>query len=202
LLRKERGDRAGAKAGFQQLLISEPPRQFASVDAGLRGYKARHNLAVLHLEDEQFAEAESEWRSALQERPDFLPGWLGLGDLYLRRGAWPALQDVVGRLERLPGGAGDAVLFRARAFLARREFAAARQLLQEALRRWPQALGLRILLSHALLQEGVDLAAAEKALHDILELAPHNAEARHNLELLQRQQNRGPNAQEALEEAC
>ena len=41
-----------------------------------------------------------------------------------------------------------------------------------------------MLLSYALLQEGRDLAAAERALRDILVLEPENESARHNLSLL------------------
>jgi hypothetical protein len=42
-------------------------------------------------------------------------------------------------------------------------------------------------LSHVLLQEGRDPAAAEQALHAVLELDPQSAEARHNLALLLRE---------------
>ncbi len=41
-----------------------------------------------------------------------------------------------------------------------------------------------MVLSEALLQEGADLAAAERALRDVLGLDPDNHEARHNLAVL------------------
>jgi Flp pilus assembly protein TadD len=43
---------------------------------------------------------------------------------------------------------------------------------------------LRVLLSHALLQEGKDWPAAEQALRKVLELDPGNVEARNNLAVL------------------
>jgi Flp pilus assembly protein TadD len=56
--------------------------------------------------------------------------------------------------------------------------------------RAPQEVRAWVVLSYALLQEGADSAAAERALLKVLELDPGNAEARHNLGVL-RAQNRG-----------
>jgi hypothetical protein len=42
----------------------------------------------------------------------------------------------------------------------------------------------RVLLSHVLLQEGKDPAAAEQALRAVLALDPGDAEAQHNLQVL------------------
>jgi cytochrome c-type biogenesis protein CcmH/NrfG len=47
-----------------------------------------------------------------------------------------------------------------------------------------------VILSHVLLQEGRDWAAAEGALRQVLALDPSHAEARQNLALLLRQQGR------------
>src|SRR5262249_37911832 len=46
VLLQEEGDQVGAKACFQQLTQLQPGEHFASVDAGLRGCKARHHLAL------------------------------------------------------------------------------------------------------------------------------------------------------------
>jgi hypothetical protein len=92
---------------------------FASVDAGLRGYKARHNLAVVYCRQGRFAWAEAQWREVVRERPDFLPGWLGLGEASLRQGKWHALEETAGKLEELPGGASEAAVLRAHGLLAR-----------------------------------------------------------------------------------
>jgi Flp pilus assembly protein TadD len=75
-----------------------------------------------------------------------------------------------------------------RGHLARREFAPARQILEAAAAGAPREVRPRQLLSHVLLQEGRDWAAAEQALRDVLEMAPDHAEARHNLEVLRHQQ--------------
>jgi Tfp pilus assembly protein PilF len=94
-------------------------------------------------------------------------------------------------LDALPGEAGDRAVVRARGHLARQEFAAARALLETTIARFPQSLRAHVLLSHVLLREGRDWAAAENALRAVLALDPENAEARRNRALLI--QERGSN---------
>ena len=82
----------------------------------------------------------------------------------------------------------EAAVLRARGHLTRRDFSIARQILEETLGQSPDALWPRRILSHVLLQEGQDRAAAERALRGVLELAPEDIEARNNLAVLLRQQ--------------
>jgi glycosyltransferase involved in cell wall biosynthesis/predicted Zn-dependent protease len=187
ILLREKGDLAGAEACLRRTLAGSGEAHFASVDAGLRGYKARQNLAVLCHQQGKYAEAEEHFRGVLAERPDFLPGWLGLAELYLTQKLWPDFDQAVARMAESPGGADEAAVLRARGLLARKEFGPARALLEQVVSRSPQALAPRVVLSHVLLQEGRDPAAAERALGAVLELAPGHAEARHNLALLQRE---------------
>jgi hypothetical protein len=84
----------------------------------------------------------------------------------------------------------EAAVLRARGHLGRREFDAARHVLEAAVARSPGAVWPRVILTHVLLQEGRDWAAAERALRDVLALDPGHAEARQNLDLLLRQQGR------------
>lgn len=51
----------------------------------------------------------------------------------------------------------------------------------------PEAVPPRVALTHVLLQEGMDLEAAERALRTVLSLVPDHAEARNNLAVLLRQ---------------
>jgi tetratricopeptide (TPR) repeat protein len=187
VLRRELGDPAGAEACLRRLLEGREGEHFASVDTGLRGYKARHNLAVVYQEQQRLAEAEAPWRAAVVERGDFQPAWLGLGEVYLTQQRWPELDEIVGRLSALPDGETEAATLRARGHLARRQFGRARAVLQGTIARHPEALRPRVLLSPVLLQEGQDWPAAEQALHGVLRLAPNHAEARRNLEVLRRQ---------------
>jgi tetratricopeptide (TPR) repeat protein len=189
-LRHQLGDPAGAEDCLLRLLTAQEPAHFASVDTGLRGYKARHNLAVLYREQGRAAEAEAHWQAAVAERPDFLPAWVGLAELYLAQQRWPDVERAVGCLEEQPDGALEAAVLRARAHLARREFDPAREILRAAVAEHPGELWPRVILSHVLLQEGRDWDAAERALLDVLALAPEHAEARRNLAVLRRQLGR------------
>jgi GT2 family glycosyltransferase/tetratricopeptide (TPR) repeat protein len=184
LLRRDQKDWEGAVACLNQLLQGKPDAHFASVDAGLCGYKARQNLGVIYRQQNKLGEAEREWRAVVAERPAFLPAWQALGDLYLTQQRWPELEEAAQQLEIRPQGRLEAAVLRGRAELAQRNFAAARQHLEQTIVAYPQTLWPRVILSHVLLQEGRDLDAAEKALQDILALEPHHAEARNNLAVL------------------
>src|SRR5207302_1759963 len=107
-------------------------------------------------------------------------------DAVLRRdqGDLPGAEAALVHLPAPDPGAPEAALLRARAHLARAEFAPARALLGGLIAQAPQALAPRVLLSHALLQEGADPDATARALHAVLVLDPQHAEARHNLAVL------------------
>ena len=77
-------------------------------------------------------------------------------------------------------------------FLHKKEFADARQTLEQATERAPNEPYLWRLLSDALLQEGKDWDRAETALCRVLELDPNCHEARNNLAVLKMQRAKGP----------
>jgi tetratricopeptide (TPR) repeat protein len=190
LVRREQGDKEGAESSLVKLLEEREGAHFASVDPGLRGYKARHNLAVIYQEEGRLAEAEAQWTSVVAEQPSFLPAILGMGELFLAQQRWADFEGVVKHLQEVPQGSGEAAVMQARGHLVRKEFVLARLLLRETIAQFPQVLWPRVILSHVLLQEGRDWEAAEQALRDVLELAPNHAEARRNLDLLRQRQER------------
>jgi GT2 family glycosyltransferase/predicted Zn-dependent protease len=183
LARRDVGDRNGAEACWLRLLQGRPPRQFGSVDVGVRGYKARHNLALLYREQGRLAEAEMHWQAALAERPDFAPALVGLGEVYLAQERWIDLEKFAAHL-RETGLVVDGEVLEARALLARQQYQAARLLLEEVIGRHPEALYPWVILSHVLLQEGKDRGSAEYALRQVLARDPQHAQAWHNLHVL------------------
>jgi GT2 family glycosyltransferase/tetratricopeptide (TPR) repeat protein len=191
LLRRELGDRGGAEACLVHLLSTKEGPHFASISEGLRGHKARHNLAVIYQEQGRFAEAEAHWKSSLCERPAFTPAWIGLGELYLSQRRFAELDNVLGLLAgsdcKDDQAQVAATALGARCSMARGEFARARQVLDGAIQKTPNNVWLWVILSHALLQEGKDWGAAEAALRKVLEIDPKNAEANKNLATLLRQ---------------
>ncbi len=151
-----------------------------------RDNKARHNLAVIYQEQGRLAEAEEQWRTAVASEPHFLPAWVGLGEVYLAQGRWKELEEATTRLAKA-GAKEESVLLRARGLIIREQYEEARPNLENLIQANPTLVIAHRALSHLLLREGRDWVAAEKALRGVLELAPHDGEARNNLEVLLRE---------------
>lgn len=183
------GDVSGAIAAWERLLQVPESPHFASVNTGLRGYLTRHNLAAAYLDTGKPDDALVHWQAALSEVPDYLPAQLGLAEVAYRREDWNELERVLQDLAR-QDNAVDVAVFRARVQLAQKEFATAQALLQQIILAHPTAIWPRVILSHVLLQEGRDWAAAEQTLRSILELDPEHREAQQNLQILVRQHGR------------
>ena len=101
-----------------------------------------------------------------------------------RRVSDAGVEEIVAILKTMPHVAVEAEVFRGRAHQARAEFAAARRVLEAAIQAYPLAFTPRLVLSHVLLQEGRDMAAAERALRAVLAMDPGHAETRQSLDLL------------------
>ena len=184
LLLNDRNDLAGAEQCYLQLLNDRESPHFSSVPVGLNGYLTRHNLAVVYMRQNKPADAETQWRAALEEKPAFDSAWLGLEDLYIGQSRWDDLEALAITLEQQPTLKNQALIARARGHFARREFEIARKILNDLIKREPRTLRPRVLLSHILLKENRDPVAAEQALTDILTLDPGNPEAKQNLRVL------------------
>jgi GT2 family glycosyltransferase/Tfp pilus assembly protein PilF len=186
LLREEHGDLPGAESCLQMLLTSSETAHFASVAEGLRGFRARGQLAGLYHKQGRPAEAEVQWRAALAERPDYSAAWLGLVEIYVGQGRFADLEELARRLDTEQGTKGQiyAAFMRCRGHLARQDFARARQVTEAALTHFPREIMLLRALSYALLQEDRDRPAAERVLRRILELDPDNQEVQNNLRVL------------------
>jgi Flp pilus assembly protein TadD len=186
LARHDLGDLSGAIACMERVLDSREGDHFRSIAVGLDSFKARHKLGTYYKEAGRSADAERQWRVALEEHPAFTPSRLLLGDLFRAQGRWQELTEVMEVLERRSQTLLDAALFRGRWQLAQRRFDEARKAFEDLCTRYPTATGPWIFLSHTLLQKDSDPQAAQRALTKVLELDPRNAEARHNLEVLRR----------------
>jgi tetratricopeptide (TPR) repeat protein len=187
--RQELGDLAGSEQCLLQILGAREEDHFASVNANLRQF-ARHNLAVLCRDQGRVADAEAHWRAIVAEEPDFADAWFGLAELSLQGGRWSDLEATLSRVESRAEYSRASALLRVRLYLGQREFAKARQFLEVMIRNDMRAVAPRIILSHVLLQDGRNPAAAEKVLREILALEPSNQEARHNLDVLLREREK------------
>jgi tetratricopeptide (TPR) repeat protein len=184
---KERGDFAAAEAVLRHL-IELPAGQHPSIgdDPGLRGYKGRCALAEVYRDSGRLADAAAQYRLVLKEQPDFIVAWICLSDVITSQQKWDEAEAIAREVEARPGGALTATLLRARAFMFRKDFARARQLAEAAIAQAPQAAWPREVLSHVLVLEARDWAAAERALLDLLALQPDNPTALYNLSVARR----------------
>src|SRR5262249_7415093 len=137
---------------------------------------ARHYIAMTYRERGRLAEAIHQWQNLLADAPDYLPAWVGLAEVYLVGGDLAGCQDIAERLSWRPEWLSEATVLRARLYLARNEYSAAREILEKVLVDQPGNERTTLLLSQALLQEGKDWAAAEKMLRKTVQLNPRNAE--------------------------
>jgi tetratricopeptide (TPR) repeat protein len=176
-LLNEIGDLSGAETCWRRLLSLPPGPALSVLDPGIYGYMSRHQLAQLCRRQGRVGDAQQIWREAVGERPDFVPAWLGLAELYLSAGKESELAADMARLESAVATRAAARIVRARIHLARREFAAARALLEEAVQSSPHLIWARLMLGQALVQEGRDREAAKRVLREVLALDPHQPEA-------------------------
>jgi tetratricopeptide (TPR) repeat protein len=183
----ESGDRRAAIACMERLIAGRDCEHFASVSTGLRGYKARHNLARYYVDEDCLAEAEGHLVAGLAEHPGFEPSLFLLGDVRLLRRDWVGVDEMVGRLRAIPRMSAEADVLRARGHGARQEFAAALTVLDAVLSSHPRCMSALVTRSHVLLQHGRDRAGAEQALRAVLAIDPNHAESRKNLDLLLRE---------------
>jgi glycosyltransferase involved in cell wall biosynthesis/Flp pilus assembly protein TadD len=185
MLLRDKADLAGAEACLLRVLEAPRKMNFTSMDSGMQGFRARHFLAEVYREQKRLAEAEAQWRAVLAECPGFSAAWRNLAEMFLELGRWAELEQACARLAEDTQDAVNGRILQARGHLARKEFVAAREILQEIIIQDPKSLWPHVLLSHVLLQEGTDWVAAERALRDILDIDPNFAEAKRNLEVLE-----------------
>jgi predicted Zn-dependent protease len=138
-------------------------------------------LAEVYRDQGKLADAEREWRAALAEQPDFTVAWLCLGDMWLQHGRHQEVDQLAAQLQSKPGTSIDGTMLRARSLMMRKDFAAARKLIEETIARAPKNPWPRELLAHALLMEDRDAPALVQALRDLLAMDPTNNFALANL---------------------
>jgi GT2 family glycosyltransferase/2-polyprenyl-3-methyl-5-hydroxy-6-metoxy-1,4-benzoquinol methylase len=75
-----------AETAYLQVLSAREERHLTSIDQGLAGFKARHNLAIVYEDMGRFNEAEAQWRRITRDVPSYSQGWLGLQQVLGRQG--------------------------------------------------------------------------------------------------------------------
>jgi GT2 family glycosyltransferase/2-polyprenyl-3-methyl-5-hydroxy-6-metoxy-1,4-benzoquinol methylase len=74
-----------AVIAYQKVLDGHEERHFSSVDSGLAGFKARHNLAIVFEDLGMLRDAEAQWRQILSDEPRYAPARHGLSENLARQ---------------------------------------------------------------------------------------------------------------------
>jgi GT2 family glycosyltransferase/2-polyprenyl-3-methyl-5-hydroxy-6-metoxy-1,4-benzoquinol methylase/tetratricopeptide (TPR) repeat protein len=80
-------------ATYRKVLSQPVTRHFASIDAGLDGFKARHNLALVYEDIRDFQSAAKEWGQITKEQSNYVPAHRGLVDAWFQLGRISELEE-------------------------------------------------------------------------------------------------------------
>lgn len=174
---------------YREVLVPSSERHFASIDVGLSGFKARHNLALVYEELGEMASAEAEWRAIAAERPSYSPAQVGLIECLIRRSAIIEAEHRIEELRQAPSTAAEGYRMAARLAESKQSPLDAILALQQGAERYPLDAGILRDLAR-LLHANNDYSSALRILERLTGLLPNDASAWHNravvLGLLQR----------------
>lgn len=190
-----------AEAAYLRVLDASGQRHFQSMDRGIAGHKARHNLGIVYDDMGRLDQAENQWRLILGEIADFVPAIRAAGGVLLRQGRHADLQrDIDGLLNRNGVARREGLILRAKLSAARGDLQTAVRDLDDADSVGPSDIE-PLRAKCRLLFEAGESEAAAKALQDLVGRTPEDPSAWHNLGVIQIQRNLFDAAVEALEQS-
>jgi O-antigen biosynthesis protein len=194
----ELGHLQEAKSQYGDVLLRERPRELASVDPGILGYKAKHNLALVHRDLGEPHTATAYYRDALYEKPAYVPTRRALIEHLLSYIGPTVIRHEIQVLSDTAHGAADAMALLALLYLREGLHEQACQTIKEATQAYPDDdfvsdTAARIYFEHGTLEE------ARHAIESILQRLPDDAAALHNLAALQIREGELDAALESLE---
>lgn len=180
MLQHQLGRLDEAERSYLRVLEEQVERHFMSVDAGIAGYKARHNLAIVYEDMGRLGDAEQQWRMITEECPDYCHGWRGLGGALVKGGNTDAAELLIESLKAKPARRIEGHLLAARLAEHNDDVATARLELDAAIEVDTDNLDARNELCRLLYERG-DAGDAAIALERLVEISPDDAAAWHNL---------------------
>ncbi len=186
------------QAYFDVLNGPRDDRHFASVDLGLKGFKARQNLAVLAADMGDFVEAERQWREVVREVPSYRQGWRGLADTMTRAGRVYESESLANELIQHPELCLEGYLIKSRAAMRLGRIGDARHLLEKAVTESPTDAETERAHCQFVFEHGT-WAEAEEAIRNAISRNPTDASAHHNWGTLMMKAERYQDAAQAYQ---
>jgi tetratricopeptide (TPR) repeat protein len=169
-----------AEAAYRAVLARKHDRHFSSIDNGIVGFKARHNLALVLTDAGNLGRAEFEWRRILDEKPDYELAWRGLGSAMVRQNRFVSAEVMTENLLSSAARRATGLYVQAELRLARGDWQAAVPALREIVALDPDDSAPLQLLCQVLFERATAEDAAF-ALEELVRRCPDDAAAHHNL---------------------
>jgi len=189
-----------AERDYLRVLNETTERHFASLDAGINGYKARHNLAIVYDDLGELEKSAEQWRKVVGEQPDYRPGWRGLGELLLKQQKLEEAERLAEQLIKQHPLKTTGMQLQAKIALARGDAQVGQTLLEQAIQVAPDDPEPQHALAQWLFETG-ELVAAIPVLSELAELTPENPSVFHNLGTAYLQQKRYVKAAAAFKQS-
>lgn len=166
--------------GYRRALAAQGPRHFSSIDRGLRGYKTRHNLALVYEDFRQHSLAEEQWRMMIAEMPSYRFGWYGLVNNLILQSKFDRASRELELMASQSGLAIDGCQLRSQLAKAKGDLRGARQELERGLKAEATNQSLLDQLCKLLFEFGQP-EETESRLRELITLDPDHASAWQNL---------------------
>ena len=190
-----------AERSYRLILDGCGPRYFASVDSGIKIYKARHNLATLYLDAQSPGQASEQWTKLLDQQPDYIPAWEGLVEALLKQQCYAEARAAVEKMlktDQNPDFTVRAEILWIQIALAQGAVSQAQENLEKARDKHPNHPLVEKTSARFAFEHGTP-GQAQEALSKLQQRYPEDAAVCHNLGIVYVRMSKFDQAAEQLE---
>jgi O-antigen biosynthesis protein len=189
-----------AERAYRAALQGPEERQFSSVDGGISGFKARHNLAIVYADMGRFDLAEVQWRVVLEEVPTHRTAWRSLVESLLAQRRWMTAGVAIEQMSKHESLLAEAAILKGKLAMHAGDPAGARAAFGQAVQDYPDDVEAHQALGQFLFEHG-DPKDAIRALSDLVRRVPKDGSAHHNLGTLYLRDGQFKRAAESFRES-
>ena len=169
-----------AERYYLQLLATRCDQVYRSIDRGICGYKARHNLALVYMDQGRYEAAEPLWQVILKDHPSSPEAWRGLITSLLQQDKVVAAAARLSNARALLSLPGLRLQLDAQLDTHNADYEAASAKLEQAVKSCPHDFEARNALCRLLFEHG-DPHQAERAHVQLAGLRQDDPCVHHNL---------------------